>query len=773
MMLEYEGLRTLDEDGQPPVSRMGDALSVASRVQMLIHADESDRSYKRALVKGFVDGNAPFNQSDLVAAGRADMCNVNWRIGEAYLATALSAIYDVFSQSPTYAQVETAHGKGSERTDWSAIITEHFDRLMKTDRYLDYEMQNSQYDMVLYGCGPMIFRNNLDWRPRYNPCGMLLVPEMAKSKTEEWEEAAYRVYYTPHDLYNFIRYPEMATKAGWDVEQVKLSIIASHPRSREGGEYQSWEWHQQALKNASYRYSAEARSIHIAHYFFREFAMESEELGMITHTMVDLSFDGRGGNKFIYRNDRRFRSWDQIIHPMYYDHGGGGYHHSVTGMGVKMYAAMTYQNRLICNLADKCFAPKIMFKPTSASQDQQLQLARFGDYARIPNGFDLVQTPVQGMLDEGLAFNQAVTQIVSSNLSQYRSEMQKTKGNPITANQVDYMAQQEATISQTQLNHLYNQLDWLYLEVFRRAANFNLPDHVPGAAAAKKFQADVIKAGVPKEALHHISTVTASRVIGQGSAFLRKQTLARLLDIMPRLPSEGQDKLVRDYVASEAGFSLVNRYSPEKDKNKLPTDHEANAVLQIAAAKQGVQPVVTDTQNPVIYAQMFLHAAAETMASLQKTGPQGAVPALAFLETLAPAIAKHLDRIKNDPTRKDIHKVLMQQFQRMAKLTDQLHKKVQEMMKQQQQQQQQKMQAMAQAKQAENGGDPEMRLKQAQAQFDMRLKAEKTKNDIANKNAKAKQNMEVKAAQTRQNMAVKDLSTAQDIQTKRYKSLSE
>lgn len=772
-MIETDGLKTLSEDGAVPETRMGDALNVVSRVQTLVNADNDYRAYKRALVKGFVDGNPPYNHGDLVAAGRADMCNVNWRIGEAYLATALSAVYDIFSQSVTYANVETAHGKGQQRADWSAIITEHFDRLQKSDRYFDYEMQNSQFDMTLYGCGPMIFRNSLDWRARFNPCGMLLVPEMAKSKTEEWEEAAYRIYYTTHDLYNYIRYPDAAANAGWDVEQVKCSIIAAHPRTIEGGQYMTWEWHQQQLKNNSYQYSAESKSIHVAHYFFREFPMENEELGMITHTMVDMALENQGASQFLYRCNRRFRSWDQIIHPMYYDHGGGGYHHSVTGMGVKMYAAMTYQNRLLCNLADKCFAPKIMFKPTSASQDEVLNLARFGDYAKIPRGFDMVQTPVQGMLDEGLAFNRSITEIVSSNLAQYRHELQKDSGNPPTASQVNYQATQEATLGETQITHYYNQLDWLYLEKFRRACNFNLPDNVPGAQAAKKFQQDVIKAGVPKEALHRIGEVKASRVVGQGSSYLRKQTLMRLLAQLPRLPESGQERLIRDYIASEAGFSMVNRYVPESGQNKLPGDNEMLAVLQIGNAKQGVQPVVTESQNPVIFAGMFLKAASETMAGIKKAGPQSLEPALVFLESLAPAIARQLDRIKDDPTRAETYKDLKEQFDRMAQLTDELHKRSEMIRKKQQIAMQKRQQAQQRMMQMANGQDPETAIKTMSARTDIALKTAKVQNDIRNKNAKAMQNLQVKAAQVRQNLGAKDVLTAQQVRSKRLTSLAE
>lgn len=761
MIQDQSTLGTLESSGAVPETRMESAMDIRNRVDTLIDADNRVRAKKRKLVKALVDGNPPYSRRDLIDAGTADRCNVNWGISRAYLAMAWRAFYDIFSESATYCGVTTEYGKGVEQQDWNEGMTEEFDLLLKSDPYHDYEMQCSQYDMVLYGAGPLMFNSPLDWRTRYNPYSMLLIPEMAKSKTEEWEEMAYRTYTTPHDLYNKIRFEKAATDAGWNVEQTKNSIIWAHPRADEGGNYQNWEFAQQRLKNGAYWYSAECKVIHLAHYFFREFPTENEEMGRITHVIVDMSFAGQGEHEALYRYERRFKNWQEIIHPMYYDHGAGGYHHSVEGLGIKMYGAHTYQNKLLCNLADKVFAPKTMFKPTTANGAEEFQMTRFGDYGQIPAGYDSVQLPVNGFLDEGLEFNEKISEIVASNLSQYRQELQKTDGNPITATQVNRMASEEATLTKTQLNHYYNQMDWKYQEQFRRACNLNLPISAPGAEAAKKFQARCKARGIPMQALK-MAIVRSSRIVGQGSAFLRKQTLQELLNILPRLPESGQERLIRDYVASQAGFSLVNRYAPERDKSELPSDQEVLATLQVVSCKDGIAPVLSETQNSVIFAQVFLHAAAESMASVQKAGPQAIPQVLSFMETIGPAIAKHLDRMKDDPTREAIYKQLSDQFAKITKQVDALHKIAQAMQAKAQEnaQKQQKAQAML------NGQDPDTMIKQLTAERDSARKDRKAAVDIALKNAKTRAAIAAKAATVRQGLAAKDLQTAQSLRHK-------
>lgn len=752
-------LKTLDERTHEPVeTRMESAQDTRARVDSFIHADNNgpgmSRSRKRAIVKGLVDGNPPYSHAKQVEAGRADMCNVNWRMAKAYLAAAWGAIYDLFSEASTYAVCFTEAGKGQQQADWNAIITEGFDLALKEDRWLDYEMQNSIYDMVLYFCGPLMFNGTLDHRPRYQPCQYFLLPEMAKSKNEEWEEAALRSYLTPHDLYSKIKDPISARAAGWFPEAVRKSIMFSHPKSREAGQYANWEWHQQKIKNSSYWYSAEAAAIHTAHYFFREFPQKQEEMGRITHCIVDLSTDGQ--EEYLYRHVRRFKSFDEIIHPMYYDNLGGGYHHSIAGMGIEMYAAIAYQNKLICNLADKTFAPKMLFKPTTANAEEQFNLASFGDYARIPAGYDFVQVPFQGVLEDGINFNREVSNIVSSNLSQYRPELKKEGGNPATATEVKYDAQQEARVAKTQLNHYYNQLDWMYGEIFRRITNLNLPGGLPGSAIAKRFQKYCKDRNVPPIALRKARAV-ASRVIGQGNQFLRQQTLMNLMGLVARLPQSGQDKLVRDYIAAQGGYLLVNRYFPEREQGNLPTDHEMLATLQIAAAKNGVAPVLTESQNHVIYAQAFLHAAASAAGSLQ----QGADPhgVAQFLETIGPAIHAHLQTFANDPTREVIYKQLSSQFAKLQQTTDRIHQQIAKM----DQAKQAEMQKQQQAQQALLS---EEALKAREVDGKLALSQTKADRQAALKARTTDFNLNLKAQQHAQDLALADASTAAEIRRK-------
>lgn len=748
-------LATISQDGQVPETRMKDARQVQDYCRRLIDNDEK-RSWKRSRVNGLVDGNPPYRASKLREAGRAEACNVNWNISRSYMEAAVGAFYDLFSEAPGYITVRTDFGNDEQKETWSNIISEEIDRVFRNSKVWDYNMQISQWDMVLHGCGPFIFETAHQVLPKAILCGDLKVPELTKSDTFYWDAAMVETTYYPPQLYEFIQNEETAYKIGWDVEYTKLVIAnAMDIRQQQGVRY-DWEFYQQELKNNSLSYYDDSKVCRICHVMWKEFD------GRITHVMVErdssttsmaqMKGDGVESDiKFLYRHIGRYAGFNNMVHPMYFDHGNGGYHHSVTGLGVKMYASMEYQNRLLCNLADKAFAPKIIFNPTTAENAQKFQLVHMGDYAVMPGGFQFQQTGVAGLMNDGIAMYNTVDQLQQSNLSSYRQQVPADKsGNPVTKYEKQLEAAQQSALNKTQFNRYYEQLDMLYEEIYRRLSNLNSTDE-----RAKEFQNRCTRRGVPKEAISRVSNIQATRVVGQGSAFMRKQAIDSLFTIVGTLPEDGRTNLIADKIAAEAGQSAVNRYYPRKG-TIMPDDQKAEAVQWVAAIKVGVTPVVTPNQNPMVYAQTFLAAAAQAMQSLS----QGADPmsVLQFLEIIGPASAAHLQRLQKDPTRQTQFKLLSEQWKKLASVTDQLKQQIQ---KQQEQ--------MKQQQQSSQGAMNDMQIKQLKAQTDIQIKKAKTAAQLQQSQDKHR----LKLAQGVQDLAIKDASAAAEIHRNRLKAFQE
>lgn len=756
-------LETISESGHVPESRATDPAQVQQAVEKLIYKD-NQRSFKRARLNGLVDGNPPFSKSKLKSLGRADATNANWGTARAYMESSSGMFYDLFSEAPGHFNVRTAYGTPEQKEEWSRTMSEEADRVFASGRCppyqekgkvskqtaknpWDYNFQISIWDMTLHGCGPFMFEDEFQVLPKAFLCDDLKVPEFTKSDTSYYDQAAVLGTYYPPQLYDFIRNEEAASARGWSVEYTKKFIANAMDLRVAQSQSNMWVFYQQELKNNAMAYYDDTKVCRVAHVFWKEFD------GRVTHVIVPVTSGTGQKIEFLFKSVGRYASFNECIHPMYWDHGNGGYHHSVTGLGVKMYKAMWEQNNMLCNLMDKAKAPKILFKPTTTESSQKFSLVTFGDYGVLPANFEWQQTGVAGLMNDGLAMNREITELMQSNLSTYRQPMMKQEGNPPTARQVSLEASQQSSLSKTQFNRYYEQCDSLLGEIFRRLCIKDSPDEL-----AQEFQRKCKDRGIPRQALEKLESVTTVRVIGQGSAFMRRQSLNSLwITLAPSLPEDGRQNLQDDMIAAEAGQTAVIRYNPRKTRTTLPSDQEAEAMQWVGVAKTGVQPTITATQNPVIYAQVWLMAAAQALQSL----PEGANPleVLAFLEVIGPAIKAQLTRFAQDKSRESVFKQMEEQWRQLAQATDMLKQEIHNQQKAKAEQQQQTMQALS-----------DEQLKQMKVQSDIQRKDLTTAARLRQNEGKFIQKMTQEEQSHAQRLALDDASTAAEISLKQAKA---
>lgn len=749
------GPATIHQDGHVPECRMESAQEVQDYVRRLCDND-TGRSQKRQWVNGQVDGNPPYRQGKLRAAGRADATNCNFGVSRSYMESGSGAFYDLFSEAPGFLGVKLKNSVGSdeEREFWEGIMRGEADTVLAGGEFddnegsdWDYEMQQSQWDMTLHGSGPLMFEDGHKVLPKAFHCGDLKVPEFTRSSTKYWDAACVLGNYYPPEVYDWIRKPDVATALGWTVEYTKQVIQNAMGLKRQNGITPDWEFYQSELKNNSLSYSNdENKMVKLAHVFWREFD------GRITHAIVeqDSTTTGNSSCEFLYKKVGRYASWKEVIHPMYYDRGNRGYHHSVTGLGIKMGKPLDYQNKLLCNLTDKAFAPKIIFKPMGSESGQKFQLAHFGDYAVMPGGFEWAQTGVAGLLNDGLAMNANIAELMQQNLSGYRQGPMKQQGNPVTARQVSFDASQQSSLSKTTYSRYYRQMDPLYSEIMRRLCNLNSTDK-----RAQRFQARCEDREVPRKCFGRIEKVEAIRVIGQGSAFMRREAIQAIGAVSQGLPEEGRDLWLTDFISAQAGQSAAARYNPVKFRKKMPSEQEAEAVKWVGIMRTGTRPIPTSSQNPVIYATVWLQACDQEFAGLQQGG--NPMDVLQFMTTAGPAIATQLARFAHDPSRAEIFQELSGQFKKLAQNTDQLKQQLQQQQEQAQAQQQKTQQAAS-----------DEQLAQADLQSDIRRKDIKVGAQLQQSAQKHDQNMRQKM----QDMALKDAATAADIRLKRLEAMA-
>jgi len=726
-------LMNITKSGGVPESRLNDAPGVHTMVRQLIRADES-RAQVRAKVKGLVDGNAPYNAAELRRTGQSYRTNVNFRESESFLGLALSAFYDVFSEVPQYSTVQCAHGDPHERELYSAILTEEFDKLQKQDTGFDYLMQSSQHEMVLYGIGPIMWEDSMDWRCKSIRASDLLVADGTKSNIDDWNVVVVRTRYQVHELYSFIRNEDAASTLGWNVAAARDAIIKAAPASERSSSH-DWEYYQQQIRNNDLSYSAQCDAVLAAHVFYREFPTDDNPEGAISHIIID----ERGDNKnFLFRRVARYANWRQALQCMYYDKGDGT-HHSVKGMGVKMYAAMEIKNRLKCALLDNAFLNSTMVWQATAPDDlNRVSLVQAGPISIVPPGYNVVQRNTAGQIEGPLQIEREVEGLLQSNLSSYRQRLEK-QGNPRTATEIEAITAQQSVLGKTQLNRYYEQLDSLFTERYRRASNSKLTKDVPGGAEALKFQKACIERGVPRKAIHDVEWVKATRTVGQGSAASRRSTLSQLLQIVSMLPETGRDSVIRDYISALVGQSNLPRFMPEPAKDYGQQEQEQEAARENALLRLRAPIPVSAADNHVIHSQSHIAFGAEIAQSAQ----QGADPAeiAGTLQAVVAHVGEHLAGMEGDETRAEVMTTLVSQVKQLAKVAQQAVQYAQKVAEQQ-------AAAQAEMQGISGGSDSKEQLAVMRAQREEARRDAKTQSDMARKQAKTQQDLALKDAKT-------------------------
>lgn len=762
-------LQTLSPENKPPSRRIKTANDAQTIVHTIVFANR-DRARFNARVKGMLDGNPPYNPEKLKQNGQNYRANVNFMEGKASLSAALVPYYDLFAGSQHYAEVKLDLDNPDDKETKSGIATEEFDQLLKGYADFIFHMHAALHDFVGFGRGFLTWPNQWGWHFQHAPYAKVFVPDTTRASLGKVELLIVREKYELHTLWNKIKDRKSATDAGWNVTATAEAIRLAMPEQRTNmsGDVLSYDYIQQRMKDRDLVESqsgSKQPTVQVAHVLVKEFD------GTVTHMIVvepAVVGANEGGNKdgrvdFLYEKRGKFENMRQFMAAFFLETLDGSWN-GARGLGHEIYAAMEISNRILCKTFDNAFLSSgITLQASDANAYQKAAvtpLVSTGNLNILPPGFNVqpgaIFAPSQPLYDA----KQILDQTVSSNTGIYRAKLDKPKGNPVTATEAELKFQNATTLSNSGVSRFYQQLDPFYAELFRRVTNgvYLESDKSEEASAVRVFRARCLKRGVTLADLKKVECVRAVRNIGNGSQFQRQQALERFTPFVQLLPESGKQRWMEDLVASEFGQAAVSRYVPPRDKQLLPNDQQAYAVIENTMMKDGNMPVWTPTQNNVIHTVEHLKAMSGAAQSLE----QGADPmaVLGFMEIAGPHVQTHLDKLATDPSRKSEHKMLSQQFGQIASFADQLSGHVQQQQEEQAQAQQAQMAAMQKAQSIDDGTDPETKIRAAQVAAELRLKEMKVRHGLMLKDLAAQQ----KAATHRQALAINDLSTAQKLQ---------
>jgi hypothetical protein len=694
------------QTGKTPKTRVSDG-ETAQRICQKLIDNNKGRNRRNALVQGLIDGNPPYKREKLKASGQAYRSNFNDGGSLALQEITISSYYDLFSEVPYFAEIKPDTGNPEVDHQLGQELTDSFHELQLKDSCMEDLINVSHHEMVTFGAGPAIFDREDDWSASPVKYDDFLLDNNEPSEMSKWTKLCVRDCMTVSELMSKIQEEKAAATRGWNVQNVKKSIMLASDHKSDNLNGQDWQKLQQAIRQNDLDYTGPDRSVEVGRLFFREFPTKEFPEGGITEVAIDL---GKGATHgFLYQKIRKYKNWSELTQPFMLNRGTGKYH-SIKGVGVRMFSMMQTKLRLDNAVVDAAFFASSIH----AQQKSQGKTGREGHVFMGPITMWKPDFQPMNFSNVGSSITTASTvsaQIdnrLQGNLSQFRPDPQKPVGNPRSATEVAAIVQQQSVLSKTQIARYFAQLDGFYSERFKRAAYGPLNGTTETAKLAREWRKKLAEKGID-ESILKTCKVTATRTVGQGSHFLRQQTLSGLwAGVAGVLPEGGKQALLDDMIASHAGFDRVARYNPRNKMSVSEQDHAWDAEMENGNIMAGGDFKITDSQDDFIHAVVHLEELQEGLAGVgQGTDP---MKIAMFGHEIRPHIEEHISRITDDPLRKDKVKALMSAREETYKQLDTLIAALQEEQQQQQ----------AQAQEA-----PQVSFEQQKAQIEMEQKQQK------------------------------------------------
>ena len=754
-----DGLTTTDASGNPPASRIANATSARTVITQLSLAD-SVRATRRAAIKGLVDGNKPYNDTELTRLGQAHRSNFNTRQAEGHINARKTSYYELRTSVPTLADImfcDIPVGYEQIYSGYASKITKRFDTMLKSWPGFMFNMMLHQSEMVMFGVGPVYFPNEFTWKFKAVKHGALKLPKGSDATIDTLDICSLGHDFKIHELFSYISTPEKeaAAKAdGWNTALIKKCLMRSCRVEPKNGKYNDSQWEelQQNIKNGDLFYSyggntyGNFQHINATDLFVKEYD------GKVSHYIVT---EDTSDSLFLYKHKDRYESFEHFLILFMTDIGDGSYH-SIKGLGAKIYPICTVVNRMVNTIVDgTTMASTMIVQGESDGMNiHKARIVRLGPITAIERGWNAV-TGWNPNLNPVVAVTEKLENILSQSAGTTRPDITDEPGGGAGSLGVEKLRlMREARLEHCDIDMYYLQLDLLYAEILRRIFAPGWNANIDGYKERKKFIDNCKKDGIPDSLLNLDNlSIQAVRAIGYGSPAIAQMNADYNLSLSPYFDEIGKRTVLHDAIAVRSGYRKADQLVPLADRNQIPSNDQTIAALENNDFMEGTSSVVGVDQNHIAHLMMHL----PPMSKIAEEYNSGAMDrpidkVYEYMSQAVPHSGTHLDLIAGDPARVNEYKTFMQAFNEIAQAFKGIEKDYENEMQRQQMEQQEKAETIRRAMQ--NVPDPETQTKLAKIQADMQLGVIKEQNQQKIREAKARHSMSIKERLANQKLAI-------------------
>lgn len=626
-------LLNLDEQGKPPVgSRLTDANAAQGIFAALLRADEKS-NVNRSRIQAMFDGAPPYDPAVLRSTNQASRCNLNFGEAGRFLDLASSSYVDLIDSVENLVQVETTVGEPGTRMRNDTVIAEEVTRALRSwpDFYSAYLRLVNQF--LMHGVGITYFEDERDFRFRTCGLGDFLMPRQTQASEHCVEVAAARRSYMVHELYQFIKDPEAASRRGWDVPEVQRAITTASTQNMPR-QFTDWEDIQRELKNNDLYTGIRANVVNVVNMWVREFD------GSVSHFM----FTENSPKTFLMQRANRFQSPEQAFLLFTYGVGTNGTYHSIRGLGHRIYNHIQTSNRLQCQLVDSSMlSSSIMLSPETPRALNDLSLTYYGPYSVLPPNFKVIEKGIPNTATTVGPALENLSRQLNDNLDFY-SNRGDSGGAYRNKSQVQADLEQATRLTSSQLNQFYASWRRLMRECTRRLISGPKSD-----PAVRDFYRRADSRGVTADIIASVDfeKTVATRAVGSGNSTNRSAALMDLEQLLPLLDEVGKRNVVYDRIAARVGYENAARYAQSPDEPRPPQDAKV-AELENNVLQTGNPVSVQPGELHETHLNVHLQKLVEITGAID-SGEADLVQMLPALQAYTEHGSAHLEQLAQNP----------------------------------------------------------------------------------------------------------------------------
>lgn len=629
------------------ISNARQALQIAQKLAY----NDIDRDIRRARVLAAFNGSAPYSQADLIAKAQAYRYNVSFGFMEGVIGRAVVPYNDLTINVSDLTEIEANLPEEKKKT-----VQAEFSKIMdKWGKWPKFVTRLNQ-DLVLNGYNTALFPDNYTPFPIFVEQKHGFVDEGAPNDVTDLEVYVWRKSYMIHELYAKIEEEKVATKAGWNVENVKEALTKASPEDiwdKNITTSGQWTAVEQAIRSGSLWTSmVGAKMVDTYHVF----AVELD--GKVTHYIVldsTISLNGQANDTpedgpELFKKEDQFDNLRDIL--VYFDmETGDGTWHGSKGVGQRVFNTHKANDKMMNSALDTTFTAGLtLLQPGDQVQQEELTLSVIGPFAVVPNGIQINPQVLPNLNGTFFQMQALLAGTSEQRVGDVVPQSQSVLTNrDETATAARLKAGRQELITRGNLKRYIDPISQVMSIIVRRLLKDGSPN-----AYAKEFQKELKRKGLSEDDLKEIRGARNTGKIEDILGNTAENTQVIFAEFRGD-PDVDQAKLKSRRIASVLDADAANDLLIDDKDDTKEIESARLQELELTTIMTGKKVPVSPRDNHQIHVEFLLaDAGNKVMAQAHNFNPDE----IPILKLELEHMREHMKFIKADKSKKSIHDAL-------------------------------------------------------------------------------------------------------------------